>query len=69
MNINYKNATLSTMSEVLENYPELTFGELLHHIQRDKFTNGKHSMELSNEDWYNILEVAKNDESLESDDI
>lgn len=67
MNINYSQAILGVMSEALENYPELTFGELLHHIQRDKFTKGKHSRDITNEDWYNILEVAKNDESLEKE--
>ena len=68
MNINYSQATLGTMSEILEDNPEMTFGELQHTMNRDKFTGGKHPMELSNEDWYNILETIKSDESLEEDE-
>ena len=68
MNINYKNATLGVMSDILEDNPEMTFGELLHHMNRDKFTDGRHSTELSNEDWYNILEIAKDDENLEAEE-
>lgn len=68
MNINYRQANLSTMSDILENNPEMTFGELLHHIKRNKFTAGVHPMDLSDEQWYNILETAKKDESLEKDE-
>lgn len=67
MNINYPQAIVGVLSEVLEDYPKLTFGELLHHIQRAKFTKGKRAIEINNEDWYNIVENAKNDESLEDE--
>ena len=55
------------MSEVLEDHPNLTFGELLYHMQRDKFTKDKRSIEINDKDWYNIVENAKNDESLEDE--
>ena len=68
MNINYRQANLGTMSEILEENSELTFGELLYTMNRPKFTGGKHYIDLSDEDWYNILEVIKTDESLEADE-
>lgn len=67
MNINYPQAIIGVMSEVLEDHPNLTFGELLYHIQRDKFTKDKRSIEINDKDWYNIVENAKNDESLEDE--
>ena len=68
--MNHGQIVISIMSEVLESNPEMTLGELLYSITRDKLTklnigSTYDFTKVKNEKWYDIIEKVKKDEQKE----
>lgn len=65
--MNHAQIVISIMSEILEDNPEMKFGELLYSMTRNKLTglniNSTHAFtKIKDEKWYDITEKVKKDE-------
>lgn len=66
--MDYRHIAIDTLTEIAKENPEMSFGDILYTITRSKLTGldtqgGSNYRQLSDVEWYGIVERAKKEEA------